>query len=242
MSAFSRSSTGISVVQHFSSLINGKTIVITGPSANSIGAETAISLAHASPSIILLAGRSEAKISPVIKEIHTLNPSITTHFVPLDLASQESIRKAASLINSLVEKIDILINNAGVMAVPAYQTTEDGIELQFGCNHIGHFLLTNLILEKLLKAGREGRARIVNEGKDYDPWQAYAQSKTANVLFSSTLAARLKDRNIQSFALQPGYVPTSNLQAHVTSEMWSNVLQQISESSGGQEFEPPKTL
>ncbi|KAF7853557.1 uncharacterized protein EAF02_011862 [Botrytis sinoallii] len=261
MSAFSRSSTGISVVQHFSSLINGKTIVITGPSANSIGAETAISLAHASPSIILLAERSEAKISPVIKEIHTLNPSITTHFVPLDLASQKSIRKAASLINSLVEKIDILINNAGVMAVPAYQTTEDGIELQFGCNHIGHFLLTNLVLEKLLTAGRGGQARIVNvsstgyelggvqfddwnfnEGKDYDPWQAYAQSKTANVLFSSTLASRLKDRNIQSFALQPGYVPTSNLQAHVTSEMWSNVLQQISESSGGQEFEPPKTL
>ncbi|TGO08711.1 hypothetical protein BTUL_0195g00130 [Botrytis tulipae] len=222
MSAFSRSSTGISVVQHFSSLINGKIIVITGPSANSIGAETAISLAHASPSIILLAGRSEAKISPIIKEIHTLNPSITTHFVPLDLASQKSIRQAASLINSLVEKIDILINNAGVMAVPAYQTTEDGIELQFGCNHIGHFLLTNLVLEKLLKAGREGQARIVNVsstgyelgGVQFDDWNfnvwilpkfnSYAQSKTANVLFSSTLAARLKDRNIQSFALQPG--------------------------------------
>ncbi|CCD54095.1 hypothetical protein BofuT4_P127950.1 [Botrytis cinerea T4] len=154
MSAFSRSSTGISVTQHFSCLIDGKIILITGPSTNSIGAETAISLAHASPSIILLAGRSEAKISPVIKEIHTLNPSITTHFIPLDLASQKSIRKAAFLINSLVGKIDILINNAGVMAVPTYQTTEDGIELQFGCNHIGHFLLTNLVLEKLLK-GRE---------------------------------------------------------------------------------------
>ncbi|KAM0127047.1 hypothetical protein ACHAPC_009972 [Botrytis cinerea] len=261
MSAFSRSSTGISVTQHFSCLIDGKIILITGPSTNSIGAETAISLAHASPSIILLAGRSEAKISPVIKEIHTLNPSITTHFIPLDLASQKSIRKAAFLINSLVGKIDILINNAGVMAVPTYQTTEDGIELQFGCNHIGHFLLTNLVLEKLLKAGRGGRARIINvsstgyelggvqfddwnfnEGEDYDPWQAYAQSKTANVLFSGTLAARLKGKNVQSFALQPGYVPTSNLQAHVTPDMWSNVLQQISESSGGQEFEPPKTL
>ncbi|KAM0318154.1 hypothetical protein ACHAO8_001846 [Botrytis cinerea] len=261
MSAFSRSSTGISVTQHFSCLIDGKIILITGPSTNSIGAETAISLAHASPSIILLAGRSEAKISPVIKEIHTLNPSITTHFIPLDLASQKSIRKAAFLINSLVGKIDILINNAGVMAVPTYQTTEDGIELQFGCNHIGHFLLTNLVLEKLLKAGRGGRARIINvsstgyelggvqfddwnfnEGEDYDPWQAYAQSKTANVLFSGTLAARLKGKNVQSFALQPGYVPTSNLQAHVTPDMWSNVLQQISELSGGQEFEPPKTL
>ena len=178
MSAFSRSSTGISVTQHFSCLIDGKIILITGPSTNSIGAETAISLAHASPSIILLAGRSEAKISPVIKEIHTLNPSITTHFIPLDLASQKSIRKAAFLINSLVGKIDILINNAGVMAVPTYQTTEDGIELQFGCNHIGHFLLTNLVLEKLLKAGRGGRARIINVsstgyelgGVQFDDW------------------------------------------------------------------------
>ncbi|RAL58295.1 hypothetical protein DID88_006408 [Monilinia fructigena] len=261
MSAFSRSSTGISVVQHFSSLVTGKTILITGPSAGSIGAETAISLAHALPSTIILAGRSESKILPVIKSIHALNQSIATHFIRVDLASQKSIREAAVSINDLVDKIDILINNAGVMAVSSFQETLDGIELQFGSNHIGHFLLTNLLLEKILNAGKDGGARIVNvsstgyelggvrfddwnfnDGKDYDPWQAYAQSKTASVLFSGALAARLKDRGVQSFALQPGYVPTTNLQAHVTPCMWSDAMQQISESSGGQDFEPPKTL
>ncbi|ESZ97645.1 hypothetical protein SBOR_1961 [Sclerotinia borealis F-4128] len=261
MSTFSRSSTGISVVQHFSSLVTGKTILITGPSAGSIGAETAISLAHASPFAIILAGRSESKILPVVEAIHSLNPSITTHFVRVDLASQRSIKEAAALINGLVDKVDILINNAGVMAVPTFETTEDGIELQFGGNHIGHFLLTNLIMDKILKAGREGGARIVNvsstgyelggvrfddwnfkDGKDYRPWQAYAQSKTANVLFSGALAARLNERGVQSFALQPGYVPTTNLQSHVTPDMWSDVMQQVSDTSGGQEFEPAKTL
>ncbi|KAG4030267.1 hypothetical protein MFRU_012g00130 [Monilinia fructicola] len=260
MSAFSRSSTGISVVQHFSSLVTGKTILITGPSAGSIGAETAVSLAHAFPSTIILAGRSESKVFPVLESIHALNQSIATHFIHVDLASQKSIREAAASINGLVDKIDILINNAGVMAVPSFQTTLDGIELQFGSNHIGHFLLTNLLLGKLLNAGKDG-GRIVNvsstgyelggvrfddwnfnDGKDYDPWQAYAQSKTANVLFSGALAARLKDRGVQSFALQPGYVPTTNLQAHVTPDLWSNAMQQLLESSGGQDFEPPKTL
>ncbi|KAJ8065611.1 hypothetical protein OCU04_006286 [Sclerotinia nivalis] len=277
MSIFSRSSTGISVVQHFSSLVTGKTILLMGPSAGSIGAETVIPLAHASP-IIILAGRSEPKVLPVIEEIHALNQSITTHFIRVDFASQKSVREAAALINGLVDKIDIMINNAGVMAVPTYQTTEDGVELQFDSNHIGHFLLTHLLLDKILKASREEGARIVNvsstgyklsgvqfndwnfnDGKDYRPWKAYAQSKTANVLFSGALAARLKDRGVQSFGLQPGCaliqiivsrpmlmngtdVPATNLQAHVTPDMWSDVMHQVSEASGGQEFEPPKTL
>ncbi|KAF7879245.1 hypothetical protein EAF04_000442 [Stromatinia cepivora] len=229
MSIFSRSSTGVSVVQHFSSLVTGKTILVTGPSAGSIGAETAISLAHASPSTIILAGRSEPRVLPVIEAIHALNQSITTHFIRIDLASQESIGEAAALINGVVDKIDVMINNAGVMTIPTYQTTEE---------------------DKILKAGREGGARIVHVsstgyelggGKDYRPRKAYAQSKTANVLFSGALAARLKDRGVQSFALQPGYVPATNLQAHVTPDMWSDVMQQVSEASGGQGPEPPKT-
>lgn len=73
-----------------------------------------------------------------------------------------SVRNAATLINGLVDTIDLLINNAGVMAVKEFEITEDGIEMQFGCNHIGHFLLTNIILDKILKAGKEGGARFIN--------------------------------------------------------------------------------
>jgi NAD(P)-dependent dehydrogenase (short-subunit alcohol dehydrogenase family) len=145
-------------------LSNSPSVLITGPSANSIGAEIAISLAHGNPSQIILIGRSEARISPVIDSIKSINPSIITKLVLCDLADQASIRSAAAKINADVdiEKIDVLINCAGIMARPTFEVTKEGIELQFGSNHIGHFLLTNLILGKVLKAGAEGGARVVN--------------------------------------------------------------------------------
>ena len=89
-----------------------------------------------------------------------IDPKVQTSFVKLDLADQASIREAAKEINSSVDKVDILINCAGVMAVNPYTTTADGIEMHFGSNHIGHFLLTNLIMDKIVKAGKG--ARIVN--------------------------------------------------------------------------------
>jgi NAD(P)-dependent dehydrogenase (short-subunit alcohol dehydrogenase family) len=126
----------------------------------SIGAETAISLAHESPAQIILAGRNESKITPVIEQIKTLNPKIKVTFLQIDLADQGSIRKAAAEINASVEKLNYLINCAGVMAVPTLETTKDGIEMQFGLNHIGHFLFTNLIIRKIIAAGNG--ARIIN--------------------------------------------------------------------------------
>jgi len=186
-------------------------------------------------------GRSESKVLPVISKISSLNPSITTKFITCDLASQASIRTAAAEINAAFPKIDYVFNTAGVMAVPTYQTSKEGVEMQFASNHLGHFLLTNLIMPKILAAG-EG-SRIINvsstgfemggvnfedvnynvrdnhisnvkikvlslvdsqEGNDYDCWAAYAQSKTANVLFAAGLADKLRSKGIQSFALQPG--------------------------------------
>ena len=135
-------------------------VVITGPSAGSIGAETAIALSYARPKQLILTGRSKPKISPVIDKIKELNAQIELHFVAMDLADQESIRVAAKQINSLVSNIDVLINNAGVMCTTPYQTTKQGIELQFGTNHIGHFLFTNLLMEKILAASKG--ARIIN--------------------------------------------------------------------------------
>jgi NAD(P)-dependent dehydrogenase (short-subunit alcohol dehydrogenase family) len=95
----------------------------------------------------------------VIKQIKALNPNINVTFLQVDLADQGSIRKAASEINTSFEKIDYLVNCAGMMAVPTFETTKDGIEMQFGLNHIGHFLLTNLIIGKILAAGK---GRIIN--------------------------------------------------------------------------------
>jgi NAD(P)-dependent dehydrogenase (short-subunit alcohol dehydrogenase family) len=89
-----------------------------------------------------------------------LNPNIKVTFLPIDLADQASVRKAASDVNASVDKVDYLINYAGVMAIPAFETTKDGIEMQFGVNHIGHFLFTNLIIGKIVAAGKG--SRIIN--------------------------------------------------------------------------------
>lgn len=197
----------------------------------------------------------------MIEQIKSLNPSIAVSFIHLDLADQSSVRKAAQDVSEKVEKIDILINCAGVMAIPEFQTTKEGVEMQFGSNHLGHFLLTNLLTGKILKAGRG--SRIVNvsstgfelagvrfddwnfeEGKVYNPWLGYAQSKTANVLFSAGLAQKLKSKGIQSYALQPGLVMESNLSNHVTPDMFASALEIANANSNGKkvEMEQPKTL
>lgn len=98
----------------------------------------------------------------MIDQIKSLNPSISVTFIHLDLADQSSVREAAEDVKAKVEKIDISINCAGVMAVPEFQMTKEGIEMQFGSNHIGHFLLTNLLMPKILEAGKG--SRIINVG------------------------------------------------------------------------------
>ena len=105
-------------------------MLITGASQGGVGAETAISLAHGNPKHLILAGRSEDKAIPVIEEIQKINPKIKVQFAQIDLGSQASVRKAAADINKALEKLDILINNAAIMACP-YSKTEDGIESQF---------------------------------------------------------------------------------------------------------------
>lgn len=133
-------------------------VLITEPSDGGIGAETALSLAAESPACILFAGRSLPKIQIIVERIRRTYPDVTTQFTSLDLGSQHATREAAASINKSVQSIDILINNAAIMACP-FAKTADGIQSKFGTNHIRHFLLTNLIMEKLI-VGRG--ARIVN--------------------------------------------------------------------------------
>ncbi|KAI8274459.1 hypothetical protein K4K60_009674 [Colletotrichum sp. SAR11_57] len=219
MASFGFDTTAEEVVSTFASNVKGRTFLITGASANGLGAYMATSLAKASPAAFILAGRSEAKVAPVIKEIAAIDPSIRATFIAVELTDQNSVRAAAAniLADSKTSKIDVMINCAGIMYVKEFTTDVEGNELQFSANHIGHFLLTNLLMPKILAAGDDARIINVsshghqlsdvwwsdptfNKGKDYHGWSGYGQSKTANILFSVELARRLEDRGIISLS------------------------------------------
>lgn len=108
-------------------------------------------------------GRTESKVASVIEAIKKVNSSIEVTFVEIDLLNNKSVRQAAEKIKALTNKIHVLINNAGVMAVRNYATSADGVESQFAANYLGHFLLTNLLIKEILAAASEG-ARIVQVG------------------------------------------------------------------------------
>ncbi|RAH41390.1 NAD(P)-binding protein [Aspergillus brunneoviolaceus CBS 621.78] len=179
------------------------------------------------PSLLILAGRNPATLETIVASITEKEPSLRVRPVVLDLASQKSVRRAAEEVLADTSGVDVIINNAGVMACP-YATTEEGVELQFGTNHVGHFLLTNLLIREMLERngnrGKDGEVvRVVNvssaghkrgevrfgdvgfeNGSVYDKWQAYGQSKTANMLFSVALAGKLGGRGVISLSLYPG--------------------------------------
>ena len=139
-------------------------VLLVGVSPNSLGEHIALAISSHSPSLLILASRTASKINEVISSIHSITPSCPIKSLTLDLSSQSSIRTAAKEINTLTSKLDIIINNAA-LNVPDYETTKEGIEMHFGTNHIGLFLLTNLILPSVLAASSSsipGSMRIVN--------------------------------------------------------------------------------
>jgi NAD(P)-dependent dehydrogenase (short-subunit alcohol dehydrogenase family) len=160
---------------------------------------------------------------------------VEVQFLQLDLSSQKSVRHAAAQMKEQGTKVDVLINNAAVMACP-YALTEDGIEMQFATNHLGPFLFTNLLLDAGLVTDRivnvSSLASVRKEshllpplddlsysdGKNYDPAQAYAVSKIAMVLWTRQLAERLTARHISVFSLNPGSIK-SPLQRYMTEAM-----------------------
>ena len=151
------------VAAAFSSSIAGKTILVTGVSPGGLGAHFLKVVALHAPKLLILAGRSPAKCAETAKELEGAHPGITTRTLELDLSSQAQVRKAAAEVLSWPEPIDVLVNNAAVMATP-YQKTVDGLELQFGTNHIGHFLFTNLVIPKLLQSTQGPRIINVSSG------------------------------------------------------------------------------
>ena len=206
-------------------ILEGKTVIITGGNTG-IGKETAIDLAKRNARVIL-ACRSQEKGKKAEMDVRRESGSSNVHFHQLDLSSLASIKKFAKEILSEESRIDILINNAGVMYC-AFGKTEDGFETQFGVNHLGHFLLTNLLLDKI-KQAPEGRIITVssightfaskfdldtiNSEAHYSPYDAYHKSKLANVLFTKALAKRLTGTNVTANSLHPGAVATE-LQRH----------------------------
>jgi len=208
--------------------IAGKTILTTGVTLNGLGAHFVQTVAKHSPKLLILAGRSLSKLQATADAIKA-DPEASQapiRLLILDLASQSQIRDAAREVLAYEEPIDVLVNSAGIMATP-WRTTAEGIELQFGSNHIGHFLFTNLIMPKLLASGspvvvnvssdghRFGTVRFddwnFKEGKEYHPYKAYAQSKTANISFSRSLAKKLGAKGLKSYSLHPGVTVGTSL-------------------------------
>lgn len=213
--------------------------MITGASYGGLGGHVALLIAAAKPAEIVLLGRSEEKASLVMKGIRETSPSTIVQFVKIDLMSCASVRAAAAEINSSISKIDVLINNAGIMGAK-FSLTPENVESHLGANHIGHFLLTNLLVPKLEASG--GGARIVNvssamyqfsplmfddynfsDGKTYNAWTAYGQSKTANILFAVASARKLEKLGIKSYSLHPGVINETGLSSGVDPEAWSIV-------------------
>lgn len=203
--------------------LNGKTYVITG--ANSGIGFAAARLLGARGANIIMACRSMAKGKSALSQLKE-NCTGDVQLVQLDLSDLSSVRKAADDIKNRCDEIDGLINNAGIMMTPQEKTV-DGFDLQMGANHLGHFLLTGLLLERVEAAsGRivvlssiahKGRALDLEDfmsDQNYSPTRAYTQSKLANLMFAFELDRRLKaaGSNAICIACHPGYTDT-NLQS-----------------------------
>jgi len=202
---------------------SGRTHIVTGANSG-LGLATATALA-ASGAHVVMACRNPAKAQSAAGRITDLVPDARLTLLPLDLASLESIHRFAVLVEAAVDHVDVLMNNAGVMAVD-FSRTLDGFETQFGTNHLGHFALTGLLLPLLARNPNGARVVTVSslghrvgrvdlddphfERRRYERWGAYFQSKLANVLFSSALAHRLEATNstVTALAAHPGTAST----------------------------------
>ncbi|MXV61761.1 SDR family NAD(P)-dependent oxidoreductase [Natronorubrum sp. JWXQ-INN-674] len=201
---------------------HGRTILVTGANSG-IGLEATRELARNGATVIM-ATRSADRGEDAAADIREEIPEADLRVENCDLADLESVRSVADRLGD--EPIDVVVNNAGTMAIPRSET-DDGFETQFGVNHLGHFALTGQLLDNLRTDAEAEPARVVTvssglhergeidfddlEGEQsYDKWAAYAQSKLANVLFAYELERRLltAGMNAKSVAVHPGYADT----------------------------------
>ena len=227
--------------------LTGTNVLVTGASAG-LGVETIRAVAAHGATVVGVA-RDTAKAEKALAEAGAEGDIQVRE---ADLASFASIRSFTDgFLADGLDRIDVLINNAGIMACPQ-GATADGFELQFGTNHLGHFLLTGRLLP-LLRTGTP--ARIVNlssaghqfgptdpddpnfENTPYDPWAAYGRSKTANILFAVELDRRLGAEGVRATAIHPGGIHTE-LGRHLTEESIATLIKARAERSGGGDGTP----
>lgn len=201
-------------------------LLMAGIGNTGLGKETIDQLAKHDPKHIYLAARTPAKGEAAVADVQSAIPTAQITFLPLDLASFNSISAAAKEFTTKSQRLDILMNNAGVMALPP-GTTKEGYEIQWGTNHLGHALLTKLLLPTLLSTAKQpgSDVRIVNltsEGHRLAPygglkldkkkldkqntWARYGNSKLSNILFTRELAERYP--SITSVSVHPGVIKT----------------------------------
>jgi NAD(P)-dependent dehydrogenase (short-subunit alcohol dehydrogenase family) len=202
--------------------LEGRTVLLTGASSG-IGRATAVGLAGAGARLLLV-GRTPERCADTLAEIRARTGRSDVEMLRGELSTQAGVRALAASVRSHADRLDVLVNNAGVTLL-ARQTTEDGIEATFATNHLAYFHLTGLLLP-LLRAGAS--ARIVNVAsdahrfggqldfddlqseRDYRVMRVYARSKTANILFTQELARRIAGTGVTANCLHPGGI-RSNL-------------------------------
>jgi protochlorophyllide reductase len=198
--------------------LKGKVALVTGANAG-LGLE-ATKLLAGHGARVLMACRNEEKAERAADEVRAAHPGADVEVVPLDLASLHSVASAAALVIDREDQLDLLLNNAGLMAIDQAKT-EDGFEMQFGVNHLGHFALTAGLAPLVLATPdsrvvtmssmghRMGTLRLDDlffESRGYDRWRPYFQSKLANMLFTAELDRRLRDggSSTKALAAHPG--------------------------------------
>lgn len=200
--------------------MKGKTVLITGGNSG-MGLATTVEMARRGAQVIM-ACRSRKRGEEALAEAKRQSGSPDITLMLCDLASFDSIRSFAEAFRSNYPVLDVLINNAGVVTLKR-ELTSDGYEMDLGVNHLGHFLLSNLLLDTL-KAAEQGRIVVVASGaykigklyledhtlsRGFNPAKAYARSKLANILFTRELAAHLQHTGVTVNAVHPGAVGTS---------------------------------
>ncbi|MDJ0757080.1 MAG: oxidoreductase [Ardenticatenaceae bacterium] len=223
--------------------MTGKITIVTGANSG-IGFEAAKEFARNGATTIL-ACRSIDKAQTALEQISSEIPDASAEIIRLDLTSLESVNRFADMFKVKYDRLNILVNNAGIMWTP-YGTTEDGFESQFGTNHLGHFALTGLLLDLLLKTPgsrvinvsslghRSGKMDFDNlmfeNGNGYSRHGAYGRSKLANLLFTYELQRKFEAVNASAIAVaaHPGGSNT-NLGRHVESKWYFRLLQRLTE-------------